>query len=458
MGRLGRVVAAIVLIASAGAARSGALGAPSRFAGAVQEAAAIVKAKAIAVERGKRGDVVTLKVLKRLVGDCAAEISVQAGRYSEPRKAFVVGRVYYVCLVRAWKRPGVYAEANSDWGKIPVDGETAAVSQVDIPASIRHQVAKPTPEAVEAVILWLRGPALEAKAVKRAFRCDEPFELDVTFTNPSRFPITLPVSDCVHLTDLVGAHGFTLSGDWADSWPSGERFFDGPEADGYTGPRQTLPPGASLTIRVKLPAPPLSAYGQDPANARSAKLCYSMGSSRKELPAHHWQGHRYVATDIRLTCPYRRWAANLPRPNGQWAVSIGSRVSSNWRPLVAGPRQPIPIVVGLEPRASQDTADLIERLAGREASALAACFRVEREGRTIPGPKADGDALRKLLARLAGRAEHMCQLDLAGHFAFREPGTYRLRLVLPGPKAPSLSNVLELRVLAEGPKAQESQR
>jgi hypothetical protein len=115
-------------------------------------------------------------------------------------------------------------------------------------------------------------------------------------------------------------------------------------------------------------------------------------------------------------------------------------------------------VIGLERapdrRASWEYDERIYRAEGRAARLLASCLRVERDGRRVPGPAAPDEDVRQWLDGVEGN-EAQLQLDLGGLFGLAQPGTYRVRLSLPGAGQPSLSNILEVRVFAAPAQGEE---
>ena len=412
---------------------------------AVQRSDAVVKARIVAMGRAKSRRTATLRVLEPIIGTCGERVGVIAWWPKRELLGYEADRVGYFCLRRSAKHPGFYHDILGPSGdsKEPmlVKGDRVDLSGVGIPPAVSTYLEPCTPGAVETVLRWLRGPKLTARPTEASFRFDEPLTFEVTVTNSTRLPMALPAAgdrfgECFGV-GLADAHGANLLGRGPCLVSQ-----DVPPVQ----PIRVLAPGGAFTARVTVRAVPIDRYAQDPRRARTAVLSLSTPYPSRDVREGLWGGVATAEAPIRLTCPFRRWAADLPRPNARWAVWIGTRGSWNWQRVVAGPRQAIPLFVGL--RAPElASPHRIDRLPLPLARALASCMRIEHGGRPLAGPAPDTERVLTWLAGLSRGVQHLCQFDLARHRSFERPGLYRLGLVLPGKREPSLSNVLELLVL-----------
>jgi hypothetical protein len=331
-------------------------------------------------------------------------------------------------------------------------------SEVPVPEPFRDTLSDPTPQTLEGVIRWIRGPTITAKPTRPSFPCDGPIELDLVLTNESPMPMTLemPPGDngagALFSADLWDRQGVRiLAGyEWAVNLQAqpGRRE---PEPV-----RRTLPPGASLPAKVSFLLP-LSHCAQDPANARTLSLILRAGGAQEEAPGSPrlWRGLKRADVPIRVTCPYAEWASTLAQPSGPWLALIGNRSPFYGAHIVSCVDGPVPMSIGLAADglgAGRLWAFLgYDELPGTEIEALLApWFRVTRDGVALPGPQADRETAAARLEKLRPRHDWIVHtLDLAKHFPFDRPGTYRVRLVLPAGGGDSLSNVLTVRILDE---------
>ena len=430
----------------------------------VQRATLIVRAKLMRTEEAERHghdqgpdypDTAVFAVQKILFGRCARTIRMQYGSGWALWEGLVGGGVYYLCLSPSDDRPGVYREANDGLTPMLARGNRVKLKGIRVPKSAKPRLRRPTPETLERVIGWLRGPTLTVKPVKPAFRCDESLLFDVTLANRSALHMELPVgADTVAFNEhfrgsLWDAQGFPLlidcscklhpfePGDWAQA-----------EAT------RRLAPGRTVAGRVRLDIL-LSDYAQDPANADTLRLAYKPFVREKKVHGPVWTGVSTVNVPIRVTCPYAKWAATLSRHNGELLVTLGNGECTKRERLVALPATGVPVAFAVE-RPTRDVArytlDEPAELEPDLERCAAACFRVERNGRRLPGPRAEDAAARRFAERAAARGQFPLAVDLARYYAFDTAGTYRVRLVLPGARRPSLSNILEVVVPAtDGP-------
>jgi hypothetical protein len=118
---------------------------------------------------------------------------------------------------------------------------------------------------------------------------------------------------------------------------------------------------------------------------------------------------------------------------------------------VTTPRQGLWPRVRLVRAGKADPRDYSEAeillLTGEQTAALAACFRIEREGRRLAGPAPRPAVVVACLERLP-KDDYMLRIGLGRHFDLSRPGRYRVRCVLPGADPPSESNALDVTVLA----------
>jgi hypothetical protein len=220
---------------------------------------------------------------------------------------------------------------------------------------------------------------------------------------------------------------------------------------------ETLAPGQSVsrTFRFYLR---LDDFAEDPEIART--VCVSSWPGWSEG---FWVGRLMAQCPVRLTCPYRSWAAELRRPAGDWAVSLSTNVfgEPTVMTVVSGRAAWIDVAirryVARRPVAQRDkwndfSMNVVD-LTPDDRKALAACLRVERDGKPVPCLAAQGPELPKFLAALpADEAAFVAQhFNVGEFFDLKAPGTYHVRLALPTAPAPSLSNILTVRVpAAEG--------
>jgi hypothetical protein len=286
---------------------------------------------------------------------------------------------------------------------------------------------------------------LKLAAPKGPLRCDQLlWHLEATVTNPSSFPMRLCLASAggrsdFHVSDIRDADGFPLLFDLRCD-------LDEPETAAGAAKSWLIAPGTSVRVPLTFAGPPLAWYWQDPSRAAKVSIYGTVApcpGSRERV----WLGDMRGECPLRLVCPYREWAEGLVRPAGRWAVSIGARSGVDWAPVVTTPRSGLWLAFrfrhNAERRGDWGPDHL---LTAEEAEALAACCRVVREGRALPGPAPRPAVLAALLAALEGEF-HEFRLDLARYYSLGRPGVYRVRCALPGTDPPSLSNKLEVVVL-----------
>ena len=453
------------------------------FQGTVQGAETIVRATVTGVAKAefdRAAHVVTLKVEKAIAGRADPEIRLFHGTSTgyEPAR-YRVGEEYYLCLVPAayfetGEQPdnfkGMYGEANSGYTKIPVKGGNAVMpKRWTVPDYIKPMLADLSTEHFEAVLIWVRGPTLTARPAKEVFQCDEPMELEITLTNPSPLPMRLMRGSRegfraffnMTLRDASGFKALAAPLQGAGN-PDGTYLYSSIKDMEAS---EVLAPGASLkgTARFDIR---LAEYRQDPQCVRTLGLEYApnmWGEAVKD----GWRGSQCARVPVRIACPYRAWAEGLRRQGGEWAVSVFAG-AGNWSEAavaVVSPRQGVWVMVRLHrPDPSDEGFDRrsglgegmgLQTLSDEERRALAACIRVELQGKAVPGPAPDEKALQGLLSRFlkesasgGGRASlgFACPLNLAEFFDLKAPGQYRARLILPVAGGPSLSNAAILTV------------
>jgi len=425
----------------------------------VSGAQLVVRARVIRTEEARadnEADTATLRVEKVVFGQCAKTIKLGYDVDEVHHEPYIDGAVYYLCLKPHEDCPGLYDGVNAGANRIRVTKGKVDLSRIPIPEFVRPHLKQPTPQALETVMRWLRGLTLDVKPTEDTFRCDEPIELSATLTNTSTLPMKL-LRASAH---ALGPYG------WIRLWdPHGFRVLAQPVLEGNHRPDEvdqptprisqevfTLAPGGSFVCRARFRCR-LDDFVQDPAGTRTLTMRYDTGFWCTP-PRHVWQGQATARRPIRLLCPYRRWAADLQQPNAQWSVSIGNAGSgscTDWRPLTAAPGHSVEVAIGLEyPKGASGAWTQFSRLdpIGQGlAGSIASCFRVERQGKAVAGPKADTKAVAKWLTTLPRDGyDHELKLDLAGCFPFDRPGSYRVRLVPPGANGPSSSNVLTVTV------------
>ena len=456
------------------------------FDGMVAYADAVVRAKVLKDEdhytAEPHGRVATLEVEKVLIGKCDRQIRILHSDINpQEKEGYAPGEVYYLCLVSAGvsydKLPpaalkGMYHEVNYSHTKIPVKGDKVELpEELRVPDYVKPMLADLSVKNFEAVLLWLRGPSLAAKPTKEVFQCDEPLELEVTMTNTSSLPMRLMCGSPEGFRAFFNAKLRDSGGFPVAFYASGAGNLDGSYLYGTKDMEASrlLAPGESLkgTVRFDIR---LQYYRQDPQRTRSLALDYHGNNEWGEAVKDGWRGGQYVRIPVRIACPYRSWAEGLRRPNSQWAVSLCAITGyfNDAARATVSPKQGVWVTVLID---SPDPADVaFDRRAGGEGStgqtlsvaeqkALASCIRVECGGKVVPGPALDEAVLQALLSRFKKDAPtalrgtntgFSCPLNLAEHFDLAAPGDYRMRLTLPDPKEPSLSNVAILTVPAAG--------
>ena len=416
----------------------------------VQNAPLIVKAKAIQTRPTTRKDwsVATFAVEKTLRGHCDRIIKV----LHEPEVgvfeiSYPPGRVFYLCLSPSLEDAGMYLDSDYGLNAIFLKNGKVDMTEVPVPKDVKRLLSDRSPANFEAVVRWLLGPRIGAVPVKRVFRYDEPFELRLTMTNPSKFPMKLIVGSADRFDEhfrvwLHDANGFDLH---RRLWP------DDYEPKSWRNVEDTVTLTRRIRIRVRQ-----NQYLVDPASAQTIRFLYLPRCRRRRMPKDCWRRHASTTIPIRVTCPRRRWAADLQRPNAEWAVSLGESDAWTERPAPGVAPRGTEVVLSLSRPQDEYTMyfldDDIHPLPPHVATSLAACIRVEHDGRFRPGPKRDDKALRRWLATLRKTVlYHQFKLDLARHFPLDRPGSYRVRVALPGAKRPSLSNVLKVVIPAGTP-------
>ena len=455
----------------------------------VQQADVVVRARVVEQERqklprrpdtdGEYGEeevvVVTLAVEKTLFGQCDKTIRVSYDSDFLYATEYEEGVSYYLCLVRTQGEPCMYSEINANITPMPVRKGEVDIKKVVFHSRVRSLVCDKSPEEFERALRWLRGPVLAVKPLKAAFRCDEPLRFEATLSNTSSFPMKLPIAPGVTAfkalfdMDLWDKNGFSLSQRVecaAEAWRDAN-------ASGILAPGQK----ASTTVQVDIQ---LKHYVQDPSSAATATLrfisCLSddaraldprtritdtPGPARPSLKD-AWVGSVEADIPIALTCPYPAWAADLSRPDGEWQVSLENRGGSNGQFTNPDPRNWVVLAVrfALPQNGRRNVCfPWPTTLASRDERRLASCFVVERDGQKVPGPKRDEGNVRAWLNGLGREAtDHCFEVNLSQYFAFDRPGTYRVRLHLPGAKAPSLSQVLHLVIPEDSLPTKEGQK
>jgi len=370
--------------------------------------------------------------------------------------------------------PDLYYTPNGLLTKIPVvGGKVERPHYLRIPKEVGFLFPDNAVATWETGLVWLGGPHLEVRPMRETFDFDEPVRLEVTLTNPADVAMGLPMprgrlaAAAFHVR-LFDGDGFpVLVGPWSGYdavwWGQGN----------YEPPVRRVEPGGSVTVRLAVRFHP-GRLAQDPASARTLQVSYwSWGGGERA-----WDGAVGGRTPLRLRCPDRAWAADLRTPADGWAVAFRSAdpVQSDGRgrmTLFPGHRLPVQVFF----RRRGTPASKLARGSGGDgrggwggapdspmAQTLAACFRVSRNGRLLPGPEADVGPLRALLAEKAAEADGrpgrtpgwngygQSVVDLAECFDFSAPGDYCVRFVLPGESEPSRSGILHVRV----PEATES--
>jgi hypothetical protein len=364
----------------------------------------------------------------------------------------------------------MYGEANFGHTKIHVKGGKVVLPKcLIVPDYIKPMLADLSTEHFEAVLVWVRGPTLTARPAKEVFQCDEPLELEMTLTNPSPLPMRLMRGSregfraffTGTLRDASGFKALAVPIQGAGN-PDGTYLYSSIKDMEAS---EVLAPGASLkgTARFDIR---LAEYRQDPQCVRTLGLDYSpnmWGEAVKD----GWRGSQCARIPVRIACPYRAWAEGLRRPGGQWAVSLFAG-AGHWNEAavaVVSPKQGVWVMVRLDrPDPSDEAFDRqsgfgegsrLQTLSDEERRALAACIRVELQGKAVPGPAPDEKALQGLLSRFEkesarghrwGNDGFACPLNLAEFFDLKTPGQYRARLTLPAAGEPSLSNAAVLTV------------
>lgn len=452
-------VAVSGLLTAAGALPSVAIIIPTDFASMVEEAWLIVKATVTQTEqntKGKGGQVATLRVEKVFAGRCDPIIKIVYGASAQESEiTYPPGEVAYLCLVPARDQAGMYEEVNYGFGKIVVRDSRVILPEIEIPAGIRERMKDLSLEHVEAVLQWVRGPAMFVRATRDSYRCDEPLYVEVTLTNTSLIPMRLTCG----VNEGFGANCSAMLWDEPGHrlW---NRQLDGGDADygrntmpaDKTNAMVTLQPGRSLVGKARF-LPRLADYVQDPSRARTLVVGYRPRAEETSWEK-NWSGYVTARCPLRLTCPFPRWASELERPNRTGSVAIST--VQDGTTVVLSPRQSLWVRIMLtrsvqDPERFRDmhgcywTADDEPIL-----DVLASCLRVERDGKRLTDPKPDAELLKRWLDGL-GHGDMIHYRDVQWPIPSGAPGTYRLRCILPGEDGPSESNWLTVTVPAEEP-------
>jgi len=403
-----------------------------------------------------------MEVQKVLAGECPRTVRVRWGfvhGYAEGMNC-EAGQIYLACLQRAPGPNGTYEETSYCYTLIHVaDGRVEVPAKLRIPSDASTLFEDRSADNWEAGLVWLRGPQVDVEPAEETFACDEPLEFRITLTNPSQRPMTLLVgsgawASVLYRLDLVDDGGLSvLEDEWCGPIDTPERLESAPQA------RETrrLAPGEWVE-RVLRAHPRLSDFVQDPRTVRAAHVTYYPRDAYAVEGA--WQGSAFGRSPLRLTCRFGNWADDLGKPNRRWAVTIRSRYRIQEAWLVSAldrvrldmsVQRARPIdTLGWRGVCQRHVGGGVHDLGPDDEKALAACFRVTRSGKAVPGPEPDPPRLDRLLGNLPFDTQSgiFPGIHLSKYFDFSTPGVYRVRAVLPGEDGPAMSAVLHLHIPA----------
>ncbi|MEA3366570.1 MAG: hypothetical protein U9R68_00485 [Planctomycetota bacterium] len=434
---------------------------PSEYwlSSAVQRADAVVRARAVGTENwpvarragGRTAEPVpvTLFEVKRyLAGQCPSPVRVHLPTGDDAvALPPAVGEVCLLCLRPAPWWPGLWREVYDGATVLPVvDGRVRPPANLQMSDEWQRRFPDRSLTAWEDGLIWARGPCMEVEPPADAFPCDGPVTLRITFTNPGRLPMTLPLGPGPEaagrfVLELFDWHGHRVVRDWRCR-RAGERDRSGER------PRHekvTLRPDESVTRTLRM-LPATAAFRQDPRRVRAARLVFKEGFGGGD-----WGGEAATRFPIRFRCRFDRWARDLQAPSRCWAVTMKYDWSGTRLRRTVGSARDLRLSVHLfRPARPRYTTVWREALTPGEQRALAACFRIERGGKVLPGPSPEPEVVRAILARLDPARAHWAlePVNLAEFFDLSVPGDYRVRAVLPGPAGPTRSHVVDVRIVA----------
>lgn len=425
----------------------------------VQRADAVVRARAVGTENrpvarragGRTTEpvpVTVFEVKRCLSGECPSPVRVHLPTGDDAvASPPAVGDVCLLCLKSAPWWPGVWREVYDGATVLRVvDGRVRPPANLRMTKEWRSRFPDRSLTAWEDGLIWARGPCMEVETLAESFPCDGPVALRITFTNPGRLPMTLPLGPGPEaagrfVLELLDGHGHRVVRDWRC-----RRVREQDTSEGGSRPRNvTLEAGESATRTLRM-LPATEAFRQDPRRVRAARLVFQRGFGGGE-----WGGEVATRLPIRFRCRFNRWARALQEPNRCWAVALQYDWGGTRLRRTVGSARALRLSVHLfRPARRSYTTIWTEALTPEEQRAVAACFRIERASTVVQGPPPAPEVVQALLGRLDPAEAHWAlePVNLAEFFDLSVPGDYRVRFVLPGRTGPSRSRVLDVRVVA----------
>jgi hypothetical protein len=446
----------------------------------VQSADLIITGRVVQItipDSGRGAACATLKVLSRIVGECGEKVKVEF--YFPPfgppagEVKFEIAEEYVLILDR-YDRPGVYHVNNMGGGMATIHGHDVdwrtMASTIGDPylKKLKEDMggAKGLPEFIKLV----RGPVIEGKMVGKTVRYDRPITFRLKFTNPSFVPMPIMTGPEAEVKtdfdiEFFDSNGFRMAS--LRSGPDDVEVLKAAPAKAGKDLR-VLDTGESVSFDVTFRIPRES-WQRDPAAAATAVIKYYHGTMpdtkepdippiklkddtpeslwKYHLPLAVWKGWSHGCVPVSIGCPDRKWTENMRTPNAMCAIQVEKpffsddpkatevsvKIAAAPGPTVSHLHANWPFTV-VVPEERNEAVD----------KELAGCLSIRRNGKLL---RESARKAPELLRALKGRhISHYTLFDLAKYHDFSKPGVYEVRLVLPGEKKDSVSNVHTLTV------------